>query len=185
MWIRCSRDIINILLVCCAHSLDIVLANQIYKLSPPCNIPNFSTSRTKESKTQTFYSICHFFLWRRVERREMKTERLNIKETLSRSKANTRKERYASAVEVSLQDGRQWLSFHRFTRVGSERKCTQENENLFIPCVDACVCIFTCVGVVHNGWKVRGIFEFDVFKQRVFVSLKKTLCHQSLRSFKL
>ena len=63
--------------------------------------------------------------------------------------------------------------------MGSERKCTQENENLFIPCVDACVCIFTCVGVVHNGWKVRGIFEFDVFRQRVFVSLKR-LCAISL-----
>ena len=26
---------------------------------------------------------------------------------------------------------------------------TQENENFFIPCVDACVCI--CVGVVHKS----------------------------------
>ena len=86
----------------------------------------------------------------KVERREMKTERLNIKETLpivrlkthsacnykyvilskdlktglyvrckckrkrkwkckrvDTSKANTRKERYASAVEAFLQDGRQ------------------------------------------------------------------------------
>ena len=70
------------------------------------------------------------------------------------SKANTRKERYASTVEVFLPDGRQRLSFYRFTRVGSERKYTQENENLFIPCVDACVdacvCICTCVGLVRN-----------------------------------
>ena len=38
------------------------------------------------------------------------------------------------------------------------------------------------------GWfamKVRRMFEFNVFRQRVFVSLKRTLCHQSLRSFKL
>ena len=34
--------------------------------------------------------------------------------------------------------------------MGSERKCTQENEKLFIPCVDACACICTYIGVVHD-----------------------------------
>ena len=120
---------------------------------------------------------------------------------------------------------------------------TQENENCFIPCVDACVCI--CVGVVHksnslhlrlhfevidwprevwvlillpswklillfragpiqilhvlqidvsawnlrtsriNGWKVRKMLEFDVFRQWVTVLLKKTMYNQCLRFFKV
>ena len=122
---------------------------------------------------------------------------------------------------------------------------TQENENFFIPCVDACVCI--CVGVVHksnslhlhlrlhfevidwprevwvlillpswklillfragpiqilhvlqidvsawnlrtsriNGWKVRKMLEFDVFRQWVTVLLKKTMNNQFLRFFKV
>ena len=122
---------------------------------------------------------------------------------------------------------------------------TQENENFFIPCVDACVCI--CVGVVHksnslhlhlrlhfevidwprevwvlillpswklillfragpiqilhvlqidvsawnlrtsriNGWKVRKMLEFDVFRQWVTVLLKKTMYNQFLRFFKV
>ena len=34
--------------------------------------------------------------------------------------------------------------------MGSEHKCTQENEKLFIPCVDACACICTYIGVVHD-----------------------------------
>ena len=33
-----------------------------------------------------------------------------------------------------------------------------------------------------NGWKVRRMFEFDVFRQRLFNLLKKILCHQILRS---
>ena len=39
------------------------------------------------------------------------------------SNANAKKERYGSAVEVFFQDSRQRLSFCRFTRVGSKRKC--------------------------------------------------------------
>ena len=118
--------------------------------------------KAKESKTPTFYFVYHYFM-RMVERREMKTERLNIKETLPdwkliqlcydrhvipskdlktgshvrckckrklkwqcervhTSNANAGKDRYASAVEVFFQDDRQWLSFCRFTRVGSEQK---------------------------------------------------------------
>ena len=101
---------------------------------------------------QTFYSTYHF-LWRMVECRKMKTERLNKEEILPTvrlktysahgsymqckckrkrkwkckrvhtSNANAKKERYGSAVEVFFQDGRQRLSFCRFTRVGSKRKC--------------------------------------------------------------
>ena len=126
---------------------------------------------------------------------------------------------------------------------------TQENENLFIPCVDACV--YICVGVAQqflafafaftfwsdwlaeggvgtnpitlleinstfqswpntnitrtsnrviaevdvsawnlrasriNGWKVRKMLEFDVFRQWVTVLLKKTMYNQFLRFFKV
>ena len=125
---------------------------------------------------------------RMVERREMETGRLNIKETLPdwkliqlcydrhvipskdlktgshvrckckrklkwqcervhTSNANAGKDRYASAVEVFFQDDRQWLSFCRFTRVGSEQKC-KFKKIVLVTCVDGCVCIF--VGVFHT-----------------------------------
>ena len=50
----------------------------------------------------------------------------------------------------------------------------QEDEYVFITWVDACVFVRICV-----GWFTR------VFRQRVFVLLKKILCHQFLRSFKV
>ena len=145
---------------------------------------------------------------RMVERREMETGRLNIKETLPdwkliqlcyyryvipskdlktgshvrckckrkrkwqcervhTSNANPGKDRYASAVEVFFQDDRQWLSFCRFTRVGSEHKCKFKKIKMFlslaltvafafgfafalgcftrvIPCI--CICVYVCWG---------------------------------------
>ena len=55
--------------------------------------------------------------------------------------------------------------------MGSERKCTQENENcLFLALTLALAFALTL------GWftmKVRRMFENDVFRQRVFVLLKK------------
>ena len=152
----------------------------------------------KESKTQTFY-FYYNSLWRRVERREMKTERLNIKETLpivrlkthsacnykyvillkdlktglhvrckckrkrkwkckrvDTSKANTRKERYASAVEAFLQDGWQWLSFYRFTRVSRERKC--ELKKMEICLLLALTLAFASTFAL--GWFPRAIIPF-------------------------
>ena len=46
-------------------------------------------------------------------------------------------------------------------------------------------------GVICKTFKIwapgilERMLEFDVFRQRVFVSLKKILCHQFLRSFKV
>ena len=137
----------------------------------------------------------------KVERREMKTERLNIKETLpivrlkthsacnykyvilskdlktglyvrckckrkrkrkwkckrvDTSKANTRKERYASAVEAFLQDGRQWLSFYRFTLVSRERKC--ELKKMKICLLLALTLAFASTFAL--GWFPRAIIPF-------------------------
>ena len=152
----------------------------------------------KESKTQTFYFYLQFSM-EKVERREMKTARLNIKETLpivrlkthsacnykyvillkdlktglhvrckckrkrkwkckrvNTSKANTRKERYASAVEAFLQDGWQWLSFYRFTRVSRERKC--ELKKMEICLLLALTLAFASTFAL--GWFPRAIIPF-------------------------
>ena len=48
------------------------------------------------------------------------------------SHANARRERYASALEVFFLDGRQWLSFCRYTRAGSERRCKLKKVKSFL-----------------------------------------------------
>ena len=59
-------------------------------------------------------------------KRKLKWERVHT------SNVNARKERYASAVKVFFQDGRQWLRFCRFTRVGSERKYWLKKMKMFL-----------------------------------------------------
>ena len=132
------------------------------------------------------------------------------------SNANARRERYASAVEVFFQDGRQWLSFCRYTRAGSERRCKLKKvksflllaltlafalafafvEVLLVWLIDRGRCVYWPITLLAhvdvplwnlktsqiNGWKVRRMFEFDVFRQQLFNLLKKILCHQILRS---
>ena len=68
------------------------------------------------------------------------------------SKANTRKERYASAVEAFFT---RWLTMIELLPIHTCEQGTQmraeENGNLFITCVDACVCIYICVGLVPTS----------------------------------
>ena len=59
-------------------------------------------------------------------KRKLKCERVYT------SNVNARKERYGSAVKVFFQDGRQWLRFCRFTRVGSERKYWLKKMKMFL-----------------------------------------------------
>ena len=209
--------------------LFLPLEHTIHVFSLPCTILYISTSDSthsrrvclwtrkpllgaiflfaKESKTHTFY-FNYNSLWRRVERREMKTERLNIKETLpivrlkthsacnykyvilskdlktglyvrckckrkwkckrvDTSKANTRKERYASAVEAFLEDGRQWLSFYRFTRVSRERKC--ELKKMKICLLLALTLAFASTFAL--GWFPRAIIPFICICVCVFMWL--------------
>ena len=119
--------------------------------------------------TQTFY-FNYNSLWRRVERREMKTERLNFADCRienafstviistsfyrriwrlahmcdanANANANgnasefirstqTQGKRDTQAQEVFFQDGREWLGFCRFTRVGSKRKYKLKKMKMF------------------------------------------------------
>ena len=63
---------------------------------------------------------------KRKRKRKLKCERVHT------SNVNARKERFASAVKVFFQDGRQWLRFCRFTRVGSERKYWLKKMKMFL-----------------------------------------------------
>ena len=86
---------------------------------------------------------------------------------VDKSKANTRKEIYASAVEVFLQDGRQWLSRQWEANANALKRM---KNCLFLALTLALTFTLTL------GWftmKVRRMFENDVFRQRVFVLLKK------------
>ena len=62
--------------------------------------------------------------------------------------------------------------------MGSERKYTQENEKLFIPCVDACACICTYIGVVHDE-STKDVWKWCVQAASVCFT-KKKLCAISL-----